>query len=106
MSPTRDSDTLGIEETGGGVVALRTFGERLGSPAECHSLAGGLRAVDSNAQAVKRRERMTEAERVEYDRAVEWASFAEGFGTGAETPILVPTSDEVSRQSDSAQTRG
>jgi hypothetical protein len=28
------------------------------------------------AQSVKRRERMTEAERNEYDRAVEWASWA------------------------------
>lgn len=30
------------------------------------------------AQSVKRRERMTEAERKEYDRAIEWASWA-GF---------------------------
>lgn len=51
--------------------------------------------MNTYAPAVKRRERMTPAERVEYDRAVEWAPFAEGFGTGAETPILVPASDEA-----------
>jgi hypothetical protein len=35
------------------------------------------------AKSVKRRERMTEAERIEYDRAVEWASSAAPMGTSA-----------------------
>jgi len=38
---------------------------------------------------------MTPAERAEYDRAVEWASFAESFGTETETPTTLPASDEV-----------
>ena len=48
--------------------------------------------LNTYAMAVKRRERMTPTERAEYDRAVEWASFAESFGTDAETPTSVPTS--------------
>jgi integrase len=49
------------------------------------------------AQSVKRRERMTEAERKEYDRAIEWASWAGSMGTSAQSAPLVPESDEVAR---------
>jgi hypothetical protein len=45
---------------------------------------------------VKRRERMTEAERKEYDRAIEWASWAGSMGTSAQSTPAVPESDEVS----------
>jgi hypothetical protein len=46
------------------------------------------------AQAVKRRERMTDAERTEYDRAVEWAQWAQ-MGTKTEVEPVVPESEEV-----------
>jgi hypothetical protein len=52
------------------------------------------------AQSVKRRDRMTEAERNEYDRAVEWASWASQpapLGTSAHSTPVVPESDEVAR---------
>jgi integrase len=48
------------------------------------------------AQSVKRRERMTEAERKEYDRAIEWASWAGSMGTIAQSTAVVPESEEVS----------
>ena len=48
------------------------------------------------AQSVKRRERMTEAERKEYDRAIEWASWAGSMGTSAQSTAAVPESEEVS----------
>ncbi|MGD0167093.1 MAG: site-specific integrase [Gaiellaceae bacterium] len=50
------------------------------------------------AQSVKRRERMTEAERDQYDRAIEWASWASeapSLGTSAQSTAPVPVSDEV-----------
>ncbi len=50
------------------------------------------------AQCVKRRERMTDAERVEYDRAIEWASWATAtapLGTSAQSSVGVPESDDV-----------
>jgi integrase len=46
------------------------------------------------AQAVKRRERMTDAERTEYDRAVEWAQWAQ-MGTNTKVEPVVPESEEV-----------
>jgi integrase len=48
------------------------------------------------AQSVKRRERMTEAERNEYDRAIEWASWAGSMGTSAQSTAAMPESVEVS----------
>ena len=47
------------------------------------------------AQSVKRRERMTETERNEYDRALEWASWADSMGTSAQSTAVVPESVEV-----------
>ena len=44
------------------------------------------------AQSVKRRERMTQTERTEYDRAIEWA---DSMGTSAQTTVGVPESVEV-----------
>jgi integrase len=53
------------------------------------------------AQAVKRRERMTDAERAEFDRAVEWSQWAV---MGSETPKLapLPESAEVALHAESA----
>ena len=54
---------------------------------------------------MKRRERMTEAERAEYDRAVEWASWAEtgpGFGTGAISTGPLTASEGLAGPSDLA----
>jgi hypothetical protein len=47
------------------------------------------------AQSIKRRERMTETERTEYDRAIEWASWAGSMGTGAQSADAMPESAEV-----------
>ena len=47
------------------------------------------------AQSVKRRERMTDAERAEYDRGIEWASWAGSMGASAQTTLAVPESKEV-----------
>lgn len=50
------------------------------------------------AQSVKRRERMTEAERKEYDRAIEWASWASdaaALGTSAHSAALLAESGDV-----------
>jgi hypothetical protein len=58
------------------------------------------------AQAVRRRERMTDAERAAYDQAREWASWAEGVGTGAETPPSMMTSDGASTYEKSPDMRG
>src|SRR5437763_491527 len=47
------------------------------------------------AQSVKRRERMTKAEQTEYDRAVEWASWATeapSLGSTAQSTPSVPES--------------
>jgi len=53
------------------------------------------------AQSVKRRDRMTEAEQTEYDRAVEWAQWAQ-IGTNGQITALVPPSDEVATYEKSA----
>jgi hypothetical protein len=60
------------------------------------------------AQSVRRRERMTEAERVEYDRAVEWASWASGapsMGTNAQTNSSASLSAEVPAYDESGSTQ-
>lgn len=54
------------------------------------------------AQAVKRRERMTDAERAAYDQAREWASWAGGFGTSAFSAPLPAPSSELLDLADSA----
>jgi len=46
------------------------------------------------AQSVKRRERMTEAERGEYDRAVEWGQWAQ-MGTSGLEEVLALTPEET-----------
>ena len=56
------------------------------------------------AQSVKRRERMTKAEQAEYDRAIEWASWAspaDSLGTGAQSTAVVPESEEVASHENS-----